>query len=432
MSKVMEDNELINIWKTQDTQINQNVSLNQNTLLETLRKTGKSTLWGLQIIRWIGIFVGIIWCLGVSGVLIIAWNYSNIFFKSALIINLLCTATAVFLYAYHLQLLRVFNALPVAVAQQRLIALRNSNLKTFGILWLQLPVFSMWYITDEWMRDSPYTLWFIHFPLVLVQAYIGFWIYRNFDYKNHDKKWFRWFISQGEFKNINKAMSILAQIEELNPKKSLASPESTTHSPNKKTKDPWRELLILDGGWLMYVIQQILDMLKPLAQKYLLNDVSSLESETYQYKIHENLSMILHNVQSTESLISAGKTAVALGIPKIYLAGNSLSFNQIPNFQIPEKITWQAEESTQELLQKLKNQGITILGWQTTQEKTEFKNWIIDPQKQYALVFGNEVAGLDIEIKELCDQILEIPPFGSADLSLTLNVVMWEVVKRMN
>jgi hypothetical protein len=430
MNKAMEDNELINIWKAQDSQIKQNVGLNEDVLRETLHKEGKSSLWGLKIIRWVGIITGILWCLGVGGILIIAWNYSNIFFKSALIINLLCTGSAVFLYIYHLQLLKVFNALPVAVAQQKLIALRNSNLKTFGILWLQLPVFSMWFITDEWMRESPYTLWFIHFPLVLVQAYIGFWIYWNFDFRNHDKKWFRWFVSQGEFKNINKAMSILAQIEELNPKKPLVSPESAIHSPNKTPKNPWRELLILDGGWLMYVIQQILDMLKPLAQKYLLNEVNSSESGAYEYKIHQNLSIVLADIQEANTIVSAFKTAEALGIPHIYLTGNSLEVTQIPNFQVPENITCEAKENTKELLQKLKNQGLTILDLQTTQEKIELKNWTIDPQKQYALVIDNEFSGSNSEMLELYDQILAVPQFG--DWSLTLNVVMWEVVKRMN
>lgn len=421
----MEDNELINIWKAQDHQIRQKMELNTEALHETLRKEGKSSLWGLKIIRWVGIIIGIFWCLGVLGILIIAWNHSNIFFKSSLIINFLCTAAAVFLYAYHLRLLKVFNALSVAVAQQRLMALRNSNLKTFGILWLQLPVFSMWFITDDWIQNSPYTLWFIHFPLVLVQAYIGFWIYWNFDYKNHDKKWFRWFVSQGEFKRIDKAMSILAQIEELNPQKTIKSSKSNTA---QKSKDAWRELLILDGGWSMYIFQQLLDILKPLVQKYLSNESTHSLSDTYQYKIHENLCLVLYNLQTENHLISAFKAAEALGIPQIYLTGDSLDLAKVADFKAPESVTYQVEENTQELLQRLKNQGFSILGLQTTQEKIDLKNWAIVPQNKYVLVLSDEALGLNKEMIELCDQILEIPTFN--DFSLTLNVVMWEMVKR--
>lgn len=418
----MEDNELINLWKAQDTQINQNVSLNQSALLETLRKKGKSALLGLQITRWIGIFFSIIWCLGITFLLVITWNYTNIFFKTSFIIHLIFTAIATFLYAYHLELLRVFNALPVAEAQKKLIRLKNSNLKTTGILWLQLPVFSTWFISDQWMQDSPYTLWLIHFPIVLIQVYIGFWIYINFDYKNHHKKWFRWFVSQGEFKKIDKAMSILKEIEELKVKKLPEDFPKTAQKP----KDPWRDLLILDGGILAWIAYQVWDKCKPLLQKYLANELNPSESAPYQYQIHKNLSIILHNVQDLDKLDSVFKTAEALGIPKIYLGGNS-----VQNYQTSKNIIGEYNPNTEQLIQELKNQDVIIVGLKLAEQKAHWQNWQLDKQKQYAFVFDNENLGLNTEIMKFCDQTLEIPPFGSSDFSLTLNVVMWEVVKRM-
>jgi hypothetical protein len=423
MTKAMEDHELINLWKAQNTQINQNISLNQNTLLETLRKKGKSTLWGLQVIRWVGIIFGIIWCLGIGFLVLITWNFSNGFFKTSLIIHLICTAMAVFLYAYHLYLLRVFNALPIAEAQKKLIALKNSNLKTLGILWLQLPVFSMWYISDQWMRDSPFTLWFIHFPIVLLQAYIGFWIYRNLDYKNHDKKWFRWFISQGEFKRIDKAISILQEIEELTAKNLPKDSQKMA----KKPQDPWRDLLILDGGILMWIAYQVWDKCKPLIHRYLAKDVSFIESSTYQYQIHENLRIILENVKDSNSINSALKAAGALGIPQIYFVGNSS-----PDYSALKNIIWEYNPNIEQVIQELKNQDFIVIALQPTEQKVYWQNWTLDKEKKYALVFGNQTLGLSNEIMKLCDQTLEVPQFGSADLSLTLSIVIWEVVKRMN
>jgi hypothetical protein len=414
----MKDNELINLWKAQDTQINQNVSLNQNALIETLRKKGKSALFGLQITRWVGIIVGIIWCSGISLLLIVTWNFTNIFFKTSFIIHLICTAIATFLYVYHLALLRIFNSLPIAEAQKKLIALKNSNLKTIGILWLQLPVFSMWFISDQWMRDSPYTLWLIHFPIVLVQAYIGLWIYMNFDYKNHHKKWFRWFVSQGEFKRIDKAISILQEIEEL---KGGNLPEDSQKTA-KKSKDPWRDLLILDGGILAWIAYQVWDKCKPLMQKYLGNELKA-EVASYEYQIHENLRIVLENVQDLNSIISAFKTAEVLGIPKIYFCGNTPQ-----NHQTSEVIAWEYAENIRQTIQELKNQGFVVIALRPSKQKVYWQNWEIDKQKQYAFVFSD----LSDEVINLCDQTLEIPQFGSPDLSLTLNVVMWEVVKMMN
>lgn len=427
----MEDNELINLWKSQDTQINQNVSLNQQTLIETLRQKGKSSLWGLKVIRWVGIVVGILWCVGVAAVLFLAWNYSNVFFRSALIINLICTAFAVGFYVYHLSLLRVFdNSLPIATAQQKLIALRNSNLKTIGILWVQLPAFSMWYMTDTWMHDSPYTFWFIQFPILQIQTFLGIWIYLNFDYKNHHKKWFQWFVSRGEFKKIDKAMSVLKEIEEVEGKN---LPQNGQTKP-KKSKKSLEELMLLDGGFTAVIAKQILELAKPLIQKHIIDPQKSIPNAQYQHQIHHNLRIVLDNVPHKDSLISTFKTADAFGIPKIYCCGMQPELeNDKIALEGSQTTTWEYIENIKDIIQELKNQDFIIIAILQTGQEVNFPNGQIDPQKNYAFVFGSESSGLNNDIIALCDQVFTVPQFAPhADISVALSVTMWEVVKKMD
>ncbi len=49
-----------------------------------------------------------------------------------------------------------------------------------------------------------------------------------------------------------------------------------------------------------------------------------------------------------------------------------------------------------------------------------------------ALVFGNEVLGVDEETILMCDYCIEIPQFGmkhSLNISVAVGIVLWEVVR---
>ena len=51
----------------------------------------------------------------------------------------------------------------------------------------------------------------------------------------------------------------------------------------------------------------------------------------------------------------------------------------------------------------------------------------INTNQKYALVFGNEVKGVQQEVVDLCDDCIEIPQFGtkhSLNVSVTAGIVM--------
>lgn len=215
----MENTDILALWKSQNAKLDEVISINKKLLRESLTSKAKSALGGSKTVRWVGIIWGVLWCAAITFILIVSWQYTNWFFKSAFVIHIAVSLIAVGLYIYHLTLLNNFdNSRTIVSAQRELVELKLSNLRTLGILWLQLPVFSMWYMSDEWMHDSPDTFWLIQVPLVLIQLFIGIWLYKNLDYKNHRKKWFRWFVSKGEFGKINKANAFLLEIEELDGK----------------------------------------------------------------------------------------------------------------------------------------------------------------------------------------------------------------------
>ena len=210
----MESNELIELWKVQNQKIEQNLQINKQLLLENLDGKAKSMVSGFKTTRKVGIIFGVIWCLLMGFLVIVSWSQTNWYFKAAFIIHIAVSVIAIGLYIYHLILLDNFNNnQSVVYAQEQLHKLEHSNLKTIGILWLQLPVFSIWFMSDTWMKNDPTTFWGIQMPLVVIQAIIGIWLYRNLNFKNHDKKWFRWFMSKGEFGRIKKANEFLKEMD---------------------------------------------------------------------------------------------------------------------------------------------------------------------------------------------------------------------------
>jgi tRNA G18 (ribose-2'-O)-methylase SpoU len=55
------------------------------------------------------------------------------------------------------------------------------------------------------------------------------------------------------------------------------------------------------------------------------------------------------------------------------------------------------------------------------------------PNEHYVLVFGNEVNGVDQDVIDLSDHIIEIPQFGtkhSLNVSVCAGIVMWEFGKK--
>jgi tRNA G18 (ribose-2'-O)-methylase SpoU len=131
--------------------------------------------------------------------------------------------------------------------------------------------------------------------------------------------------------------------------------------------------------------------------------------------------LVLDNLRSLYNIGSIFRTADALLIEKIYLCGIC---GHPPNHQI-EKVALGAEETVpfeywpdvNACLQKLKEDGLTIVALELTHQSKHYK--LAEYQFPMALVAGNEVEGIGEEAIKLCDQAIDIPMKGRAN---SLNV----------
>ena len=77
---------------------------------------------------------------------------------------------------------------------------------------------------------------------------------------------------------------------------------------------------------------------------------------------------------------------------------------------------------------RLKEEGYTILSVEQAEDSISLDKFIPEKGKKYALVFGNEVEGVQQEVVSSSDGVLEIPQYGtkhSLNISVTAGIVLW-------
>lgn len=158
-----------------------------------------------------------------------------------------------------------------------------------------------------------------------------------------------------------------------------------------------------------------------------------------EFKAQEKfpVTVILNDIRSLTNVGSFFRTCDAFNIKKLYLCGITASppHREIQKTALgaTESMDWEHRESAIDLVKELKADGVTICSVEQTEEKTMLQEVASLPEKRFALVMGNEVNGVDQEIIDASDYIIEVPQFGtkhSLNVSVCAGIVMWEFAKR--
>lgn len=152
--------------------------------------------------------------------------------------------------------------------------------------------------------------------------------------------------------------------------------------------------------------------------------------------------IVLDNIRSLNNIGSVFRTSDAFLIEKIYLCGITAQppHNDIRKTALgsTETVDWEYQEHTQDVIKKLKANGVTICSIEQAEDATMLNNFKPEKNTQYAFVFGNEVKGVQQEVVDSSDVVIEIPQYGtkhSLNISVSAGVVIWDVfskLKRLN
>ena len=148
--------------------------------------------------------------------------------------------------------------------------------------------------------------------------------------------------------------------------------------------------------------------------------------------------VVLDNVRSLNNIGSIFRTADAFLLESIYLCGISATppHKEIHKTALGAEDTmhWQYFEETLKAIESLKKDGYTLLAVEQTEHSISLEKYPIEPNKKYALIFGNEVKGVQQGIIDQCDNSVEIPQFGtkhSFNVSVSAGIVFWEWYRKL-
>ena len=168
------------------------------------------------------------------------------------------------------------------------------------------------------------------------------------------------------------------------------------------------------------------------------SELGRLNVEAFKRTDKIPLIVVLDNIRSLNNVGSVFRTSDAFLIEKIYLCGITA---RPPHKEIhktalgaTESVEWEYIEDTIELIEKLKELKIKTIAIEQADNSTMLQDFFIDPNQKYAVVFGNEVKGVQQEVVSATDYCIEIPQFGtkhSLNISVSAGVVLWDLFKKM-
>lgn len=161
--------------------------------------------------------------------------------------------------------------------------------------------------------------------------------------------------------------------------------------------------------------------------------------ETFKKQEKTPIVLVLDNVRSMHNVGSAFRTADGFAIEKIYLCGitGTPPHREIEKTALgaTQSIAWEYAKDTKDALQKLKDEQFKILAIEQAADSVLLNDFKQDSKQKYALVFGNEVHGVDEEVMKMVDACIEIPQFGtkhSFNVSVTIGIVLWDFILNRN
>lgn len=174
-------------------------------------------------------------------------------------------------------------------------------------------------------------------------------------------------------------------------------------------------------------------------KKLNLTDLNRISENEFKLTQKNKIIVILENIRSMQNVGSVFRSCDAFLIEKIILAG----ITPTPPHREIHKSALGAENTVDWLyvidllpeINKIKNEGYTIIGIEQTDESTFLQNYTFTKEQSYCFVFGNEVEGVRLETLTACDLVIEIPQFGtkhSLNVSNSTSILLWEAIKQMN
>ena len=178
---------------------------------------------------------------------------------------------------------------------------------------------------------------------------------------------------------------------------------------------------------------------KVVMRKLKITEMNRLTPEAFKESKKIPLIVVLDHVRSLNNVGSVFRTSDAFRVEAIYLCGITAC---PPHAEIhktalgaEDTVDWRYFKDTQEAVDNLKQQGYIVCAVEQAVGSTMLDKLLLDKDKKYAVVMGNEVKGVQQSVVDNCDMCIEIPQYGtkhSLNVSVTTGIIIWDFFKQLS
>lgn len=169
-------------------------------------------------------------------------------------------------------------------------------------------------------------------------------------------------------------------------------------------------------------------------RKLSMQELSRKSVEEFKESPKTPVIAVLENVRSAYNVGSVFRTADAFLIEAIYITGYTA---KPPHKEIrktalgaEETVSWKHFANATQAVRTLKQDGYKVFAVEQVVNSISLEKF--DATGKIAVIFGNEVIGVEQSTIAVCDGTIEIPQLGmkhSLNIATAAGVVLWELVR---
>jgi len=171
-------------------------------------------------------------------------------------------------------------------------------------------------------------------------------------------------------------------------------------------------------------------------KKLSMDELNRLSREEFVKSEKMPITVVLDNIRSLNNIGSVFRTSDAFRVECIHLCGITATppHREIHKTALgaTDSVKWEYFKETEESIRHLKDLGYLIVVVEQTEGSVLLSEYQYDNNEKLAVVFGNEVNGVQQQIVNMADLCIEIPQLGtkhSLNVSVSAGIIIWSLFK---
>ena len=171
-------------------------------------------------------------------------------------------------------------------------------------------------------------------------------------------------------------------------------------------------------------------------RKLKLDELKRVSVEEFKEQEKIPLIVILENIRSLNNVGTIFRTCDAFNVESIYLVGIT---GKPPHREIhksalgaTESVDWKYFSKTEDAISELKTRGYFIGSVEQVDGSIDISNLSNNIFKKLAVIFGNEIDGVEQSTLDSSNICIEVPQYGtkhSLNVAICAGIVIWEGFK---